>query len=43
MKKIKSSCGGQGCEIKPYYMPMGISTKIISVKTIFVTRKSLYL
>lgn len=22
--KIKNSCGGQGCEIKPYYMPIGI-------------------
>jgi hypothetical protein len=28
MKVIKMSCGGQGCEINPYYAPMGIVKEI---------------
>lgn len=31
--KIKNSCGGQGCEIKPYFVPMGI-VKDIKIKQI---------
>jgi hypothetical protein len=26
MKKIKNSCGGAGCDYKPYFMPMGIKS-----------------
>lgn len=37
-KVIKMSCGGQGCEIKPYHIPMGI--KIIPIGNKYLVRKA---
>ena len=31
--KIKSSCGGQGCDIKEYILPIGIVKEIKNTST----------